>query len=106
MLDTHPTWLLLLLLLEWRWICILALALQDQQPFHILLADFQAFGSRLAVLSEADFQVVALQLIEGELRLSAGERPIQRLGAGVQLDRSFLFLLLLVSRLVRQLVFS
>src|SRR5438874_2046000 len=98
--------LFVLLLLEWRWFCLFALALQDQQPADLILAHFEARGSKHAIHSEADFQVVPLQFINGlHGRItSRGNDPVQRFLLRIDLDGPRAFFALLVAERQGQVV--
>src|SRR5947208_3193303 len=86
-----------LLLLEWRWLCVLALALQDQQPADLILAHVEACGSKPALHSEADFQVIPLQFINGRPGriTSPGNDPVQRFLLRIDFDGPLAFLVAL-----------
>src|SRR6266480_3715228 len=92
--------LFLLLLLEWRWLCILALALQDQQPADLIPAHFEARGSKQAIHSEAHFQVIPLQFINGlpGRITSRGNDPVQRFLLRIDLDGPLAFFVALVAK--------
>src|SRR5205085_6216406 len=95
-----------LLLLEWRWLCVLALALQDQQPADLILAHFEARGSKPAIHSEADFQVIPLPFINGlPGRITRpGNDPVQRFLLRIDFDGPRAFLVALVAKRQGQVV--
>src|SRR5437016_3221327 len=98
--------LFVLLLLEWRWLCILALALQDQQPADLILAHFEARGSKQVIDSEADFQVIPLQFINGlHGRITShGNDPVQRFRLRIDFEGPLAFLVALVAERQGQVV--
>src|SRR5207249_11757825 len=99
-------WLCDLLVLEWRWLCLLALALQNQQPADLILAHFEACGSKQAIHSEADFQVIPLPFINGlhGCITSRGNDPVQRFLLRIDFDGSRAFFVALVAKRQGQVV--